>query len=91
VVGVVSGQTSDTEARNTAAFRKALKESGYVGGENVTVEYHWVEGRYDRLPALMADLVRRRVALIATTGERPRRARGQSCNSDDPDRLRCRR
>ena len=71
VVGVVSGQTSDTEARNTAAFRKALKESGYVEGENVTVEYYWVEGRYDRLPALMADLVRRRVALIATTGSVP--------------------
>src|SRR5258707_14679613 len=68
VVGVVSGQTSDTEARNTAAFRKALKESSYVEGENVTIEYHWVEGRYDRLPALMADLVRRRGALIATTG-----------------------
>ena len=71
VVGVVSGQSSDTEARNTAAFRKALKESGYVEGENVTVEYYWVEGRYDRLPALMADLVRRRVALIATTGSVP--------------------
>jgi len=71
LVGVVSGQTSDTEARNTAAFRKALKESGYVEGENVTVEYHWVEGRYDRLPALMADLVRRRVAVIATTGSIP--------------------
>src|SRR5262249_1031697 len=71
VVGVVSGQTSDTEARNTAEFRKALKESGYVEGENVTVEYHWVEGRYDRLPALMADLVRRRVAVIATTGSIP--------------------
>src|SRR5262249_6546918 len=61
VVGVVSGQSSDAEARNTAAFRKALNESGYVEGENVTVEYHWLEGQYDRLPALMADLVRRRV------------------------------
>ena len=71
VVGVVSGQTSDTEARNTAAFRKALKESGYIEGENVTVEYHWVEGRYDRLPALMADLVRRQVAVIATAGNVP--------------------
>ena len=71
VVGVVSGQTSDTEARNTAAFRKALKESGYVEGENVTVEYHWVEGRYDRLPALMADLVRRQVAVMVTVGNLP--------------------
>ena len=71
VVGVVSGQTSDSEARNAVAFRKALKESGYVEGENVTVEYHWVEGQYDRLPALMADLVRRQVAVIATTGSVP--------------------
>jgi putative tryptophan/tyrosine transport system substrate-binding protein len=71
VIGVVSGQSSDAEARNTAAFRKALNESGYVEGENVTVEYHWLEGQYDRLPTLMADLVRRRVAVIATTGSVP--------------------
>jgi hypothetical protein len=55
----ISGQSSDADARNTAAFRKALNESGYVEGENVTVEYRWVEGQYNRLPALMADLVRR--------------------------------
>jgi putative tryptophan/tyrosine transport system substrate-binding protein len=71
VVGVVSGQSSDTDARNMAAFRKALNESGYVEGQNVTVEYHWVEGQYDRLPALMADLIRRRAAVIATTGSVP--------------------
>jgi putative ABC transport system substrate-binding protein len=68
VVGVVSGQSPHSDARNTAAFYKGLGEAGYVDGQNVTVEYHWVEGRYERLPALMADLVRREVAVIATTG-----------------------
>jgi putative ABC transport system substrate-binding protein len=68
VVGVVSGQSPHSDARNTAAFYKGLGEAGYVDGQNVTVEYHWVEGRYERLPALMADLVPREVAVIATTG-----------------------
>ena len=49
-----------------AAFRKGLAETGYVEGQNVTVDYKWLEGQYDRLPAVMADLVRRRVAVIAT-------------------------
>ena len=68
VVGVVSGQSSHADARNAAAFHKGLNETGYVDGNNVTVEYHWIAGQYDRLPALMADLVRRQVAVIATTG-----------------------
>jgi putative ABC transport system substrate-binding protein len=71
VIGVVSGRSSDTDAPYLAAFRKSLNESGYVEGQNVTVEYHWLEGQYDRLPALMADLVRRQVAVIATTGSVP--------------------
>jgi len=65
IVGLVSPRSPEDSTRLGAAFRKALSEAGYVEGENVIVEYHWLEGQYDRLPALMADLVRRRVAVIA--------------------------
>ena len=71
VVGFIRDGSADAAARYVAAFRKGLNQSGYVEGQNVTVEYHWLEGRYDRLPALVADLVRRRVAVIATPGQVP--------------------
>jgi len=64
VVGFVSNSAPD--AGRVAAFRKGLGEAGTVEGQNVTVEYHWLSGQFDRLPSLMADLVRRRVAAIAT-------------------------
>ena len=66
VVGLVNGGSADAAVRFVAAFRKGLNETGYVEGQNVTVEYHWLEGQYDRVPALMANLVRRRVAVIVT-------------------------
>jgi hypothetical protein len=62
VVGFIDG--GDGQADLLPAFRKGLGETGYIDGQNVTVEYHRLEG-YDRLPALIADLVRRRVAVIA--------------------------
>jgi putative ABC transport system substrate-binding protein len=71
VIGFVSARSADDSARYGAAFRKGLSEAGYAEGQNVMVEYHWLEGQYDRLPALMADLVRRRVAVIATPGSTP--------------------
>ena len=66
VVGLVYGRSADAAAGDVAAFRKGLIEAGYVEGQDVTVEYYSLEGQFDRLPALMADLVRRRVAVIAT-------------------------
>jgi putative ABC transport system substrate-binding protein len=66
VVGLITGFSADAAARYVAAFRKGLNQTGHVEGQNVTVEYHWLEGHYDRLPALMADLVHRQVAVIAT-------------------------
>jgi len=67
LVGLVNGRSAQDAARNTAAFRKGLNETGYVEGQNVTVEYQWLEGQYDRLPSLIAQLSRR-VAVIATPG-----------------------
>jgi putative ABC transport system substrate-binding protein len=71
VVGFIRDGSADGSARFVAAFRQGLSENGYVEGQNVTVEYHWLEGQYDRLPALMADVVRRHVAVIATPGNAP--------------------
>jgi putative tryptophan/tyrosine transport system substrate-binding protein len=66
VIGFVDLGSAVASAQWAAAFRNGLNETGYSDGKNVTVEYHWLEGRYDRLPALMAELVGRRVAVIAT-------------------------
>jgi putative ABC transport system substrate-binding protein len=68
VVGFVNGGTADAASRYLAGFRKGLSETGFVEGQNVSVEYHWMEGQLDRMPALMADFVRRQVAVIATPG-----------------------
>ena len=64
VVGFVNAGSPHASWSN--AFRQGLNETGYVEGRNVMVEYHWLEGQFSRLPELMADLVRRRVAVIAT-------------------------
>ena len=58
VIGFIKGGSARCLRTDAAAFRKGLNEIGYAEGQNVTVEYHWLEGHYDRLPALVADLVR---------------------------------
>jgi hypothetical protein len=61
VIGFINGGSADSSTRSVTAFRTGLSEAGYVEGKNLTVEYHWLEGRYDGLPALLTDLVRRQV------------------------------
>jgi putative tryptophan/tyrosine transport system substrate-binding protein len=65
VIGFLGATSPDTHADNLRAFSQALKESGYVEGETVAIEYRWAGNQMDRLPALAAELVRRRVAVIA--------------------------
>jgi putative ABC transport system substrate-binding protein len=68
VIAFVTLTASRGAEEYAAAFRKGLGEAGYVDHQNTTVEYHWLNSQYDRLPALMAELVRRHVTLIATPG-----------------------
>jgi len=68
VIGYLSGGAPGFSAPYAAAFRQGLSEAGFVEGQNVAAEYRWAEGRYDRLPALAADLVQRRVDVIAASG-----------------------
>jgi putative ABC transport system substrate-binding protein len=68
VIGILGLGSAATSEPYVAAFRQGLSETGYVEGQNITIEYRWAEDRYDRLPALAADLVGRKVDLIAAFG-----------------------
>jgi putative tryptophan/tyrosine transport system substrate-binding protein len=67
VIGFVSGGSADTFGYLVDAFRQGLSDTGYVEGRNVAIEFRWAQGQYDRLPALLADLVQRRVSVLAAT------------------------
>src|SRR5215470_11306056 len=68
VIGFMSGRSPDDSVHLVAAFREDLGEAGFVEGQNVAIEYRWALGHYDRLSALAADLVSRRVAVLAALG-----------------------
>jgi putative ABC transport system substrate-binding protein len=84
VIGFLSDLSPGPAAPTVAAFRQGLAEAGYVEGQNLTIEYRWAEARFDRLPGLAADLVERKVDLIATTVGSPSALAAKSATSTIP-------
>src|SRR5438067_2218752 len=82
VIGFLSGRSPDESASLVAAFHKGLSETGYFEGQNLAIEYRWAEGRYDRLPALVAELVGRPVDVIATPAGIPPTLAAKSATSN---------
>jgi len=83
-IGYLSSRSPGESADLVAAFNKGLGEAGYVDGQNVAVDYRWGEGQYDRLPAMAADLVRRGVAVMVTTGGEPAALAAKAATSTIP-------
>jgi putative ABC transport system substrate-binding protein len=86
VIGFLGAMLSDRPAttRNLVGFREGLREAGYIEGQNLAIEYHWAEGRYDRLPALAADHVDRNVDVIVATGGIPSAMAARNATSTIP-------
>jgi putative ABC transport system substrate-binding protein len=84
VIAVVSVGSPGANAQRVAAFRKGLSEVGYIEDQNVTVEFHWLEGHYEQVPTLMADLVRRQVSVIATPANQQASVAAKAATSSIP-------
>jgi len=84
VIGYLHSGSSSSYGHLVAGFREGLKETGYIEGRNVAIDYRWAEGRYDQLPVLAADLVSRRVSVIVTQGGDPPPLAAKSATSTIP-------
>src|SRR5262249_17978848 len=71
VIGFLNSASPQPFANYVSGFRVGLKQTGYIDGQNVTIEFRWTEGHYDSLPEMAADLVRRKVAVLVSTGGSP--------------------
>jgi putative ABC transport system substrate-binding protein len=87
VIGFLSSATSGSSESFVVAFRQGLKETSYVEGQNVSIEYRWAESQNDRLPALAADLVRRNVTVIAANGGTPSARAAKAATSTHTHRV----
>jgi len=88
VIGFLGVGSPGGFAAEVEAFERGLKDGGWAIGQNVTIEYRWAEGAFDRLPGLAAALVDRGVSVIATSGGRSGGAGGEKRHGDNPDSLR---
>ena len=84
VVGYLSARSPEDTTHLVEAFRRGLKETGFIDGQNVTVEYRWALGQYDRLPAMAAEFARRPVAIIVATGGEPAALAAKAATSTVP-------
>jgi putative tryptophan/tyrosine transport system substrate-binding protein len=84
VIGYLSSRSPDETAHLVAAFRRGLGENGFVGGQNVTIEYRWALGQYDQLPAMALELVRHPVTVLTTTGAEPSAFAAKAATSTIP-------
>jgi putative tryptophan/tyrosine transport system substrate-binding protein len=88
VIGYLSARSREDTSHLIAAFQRGLAESDYVDGRNVTIEYRFALGQYDKLPAMANELVRLPVTVIATDRRRAVGAGGEGCDLEHPDRVR---